>query len=109
MHSSHGVHQSPLSGNGEVNAMERRKEDVFYSNSEDDIAWEVKCHSKYWKREENVRFQHPTSGAFLSSSVKYKYPQPINGQSEVCTKKDSSTSESEWKALEGFYFSLQQQ
>ncbi|ORX88292.1 hypothetical protein BCR32DRAFT_214691 [Anaeromyces robustus] len=92
--------QSPLSGNGEVNCIDSDKEDS---------EWKVECldrKAKYWIREKPVRFIHNKTGNRLCTYMNYIYNDPIRGQMEVCAV-SSNNIQSQWKVMEGFFFSEQ--
>ncbi|KAG4105689.1 hypothetical protein H8356DRAFT_1026947 [Neocallimastix lanati (nom. inval.)] len=91
--------QSPLSGNAEVNCIDKDDEDV---------EWKVEClekKSKYWIREKPIRLIHIKTGNRLCSYMNYIYNDPIRGQMEVCAVSKNNV-QSQWKVMEGFFFSL---
>lgn len=93
--------KSPISGNLEVSAFgvdgEGDSGDVFQL-----ICAETKA--QYWKRSQAVYLKHVDTKAFLSTSQKYVYPEPIEGHLEVFGSKKKSTTDSLWLTDDGFYF-----
>ncbi|KAJ3301242.1 Stromal cell-derived factor 2-like protein 1 [Kappamyces sp. JEL0829] len=83
---------SPLSNQQEVSA---------YTGSDSGDNWRVGCKTKYWKREA----PHVDTKKFLTSSTRYAYGNPIQGQHEVAAKSYSGDNEL-WIAQEGIYFAI---
>jgi dolichyl-phosphate-mannose--protein O-mannosyl transferase len=91
--------KSPLSGNLEVSAF-----GIAGQGDSGDV-FQLVCNdysTKYWKRGEGVYFKHVDTNAFLYSSMKYVYPEPIEGHLEVSGHKKKN-SDCLWKADDGFY------
>lgn len=87
--------KSPLSSQQEVSA--------FGSDEDSDTGdhWIVYCRSRYWLKNESVRFKHVDTEMWLSLSGNI-YGRPIFGQLEVvCSTTSESTSY--WKTAEGVY------
>ncbi|KAJ3362121.1 Stromal cell-derived factor 2-like protein 1 [Kappamyces sp. JEL0680] len=89
-----GVAVPPLSNQQEVSA---------YTGSDSGDNWRVGCKTKYWKREAPVTLEHVDTKKFLTSSTRYAYGNPIQGQHEVAAKSYSGDNEL-WIAQEGIYF-----
>ena len=87
--------QSPLSNNQEVSA--------FGENGVGDEGdhWSVICTSKYWNRDDKVRFKHTLTKKYLHISGE-TFGRPISGQSEVSAYTYTEPG-NEWKAMEGVY------
>ncbi|KNE62404.1 hypothetical protein AMAG_07626 [Allomyces macrogynus ATCC 38327] len=89
-------HASPLSGNQEISA---------YSGDDTGDNWTLKCKSgKVWLRESPIGLVHEGTGRHLATGEQYMFQRPIAGQLEVHGAR-SASSESEWMAQEGLYFS----
>jgi len=76
----------------------------FGDSSSGDLGdnWKVVVDSE-WKRGTTVKFQYVDTGRWLSSN-KQKFPNPINGQQEVCAIDKATSKDTEWTAEEGFFF-----
>ncbi|KAJ8005599.1 hypothetical protein DPEC_G00119610 [Dallia pectoralis] len=92
---------SPLSNNQEVSA--------FGENGEgDDLdVWKVQCDGSVWERDEEVRFKHVGTGAFLSVTGE-QYGHPIRGQREVHGM-STAGQHNFWKAVEGVFIQPSQE
>ncbi|XP_051888063.1 stromal cell-derived factor 2-like protein 1 [Pristis pectinata] len=93
LHSHHFV--SPLSGNQEVSA--------FGENGEgDDLdVWTVQCSGTSWERDDDVRFKHVGTQAFLTITGE-QYGHPIRGQLEVHGT-FSPNIDNYWTVMEGVF------
>ena len=87
--------RSPLSREQEVSA--------YGDNGEGDDGdnWVVKCKTKYWNRNKQVRFLHDESGRYLHVSSD-KFGRPISGQHEICAQRREGVG-NQWVAKEGIY------
>ncbi|XP_044181397.1 stromal cell-derived factor 2-like [Acropora millepora] len=87
--------QSPISHNQEVSA--------FGENGQGDEGdhWSVVCKSKFWERQEKVRFKHSATKVYLHITGE-QFGRPIQGQREVSGYSYPETG-NEWKAMEGIY------
>lgn len=89
------IFKSPLSSQQEVSA--------FGGDDDSDTGdyWTVHCKSRYWQKNETVKFKHVDTGMWLSLSGNI-YGRPIFGQLEVVCS-SSAESSSYWKTAEGVY------
>lgn len=107
------LHRAPFTSDYEVSAYadeDSLARDRFpHGDNGDD--WKLICIDEQgwgdedldvWIRGQKVAFQHVDTGAYLSSSTKYVYPNPILGQLQVaCTRR--KTRDSYWRTKEGVY------
>lgn len=93
LHSHH--FQSPISHNQEVSA--------FGENGEgDDLDhWSVVCPTKFWERQDKIRFKHSATKVYLHVTGD-QFGRPISGQKEISGYSYPETG-NEWKATEGIY------
>ncbi|CEG72984.1 hypothetical protein RMATCC62417_08453 [Rhizopus microsporus] len=88
------AHQSPLS---------RQQEVSCYDGQDSGDDWKVECDGQYWTRENVVQLAHQDTSAYLSSSDRYQFGQPIPGQLEVAAVKGSSKN-TQWIAQVSLLF-----
>jgi dolichyl-phosphate-mannose--protein O-mannosyl transferase len=98
------LHKAPMSADYEVSAY--RKDEASTARWHDGDSgdnWELQCDDDGpWARFSKVSLRHVDTGAFLSSSAKLKYSNPIPNQLQVAATK-RKTRGSYWKTNEGFY------
>jgi dolichyl-phosphate-mannose--protein O-mannosyl transferase len=99
------LHKAPMSGDYEVSGY-RNDEGSLQRWHDGDTGdnWVLHCdgEDEPWARFARVALRHADTGAFLSSSTRYKYSDPIPDQLQVAATK-RKTRDSYWKTNEGFY------
>lgn len=87
--------QSPITHNQEISAYGEGGDGDTGDN------WEVKCSSKYWNRDDKIRFKHADTGRYLHASSD-QFGRPISGQHEICGYHNEDAANL-WVAQAGVY------
>lgn len=101
------LHQAPMSRDLEVSAYrdeEEAEDGGRWFDGDTGDNWVVTCEARgeLWARAMAVSMKHVDTGAWLSSSSRYQFGQPIHGQMQVCSAKRKS-KDTTWKVAEGIF------